>query len=81
MKPIDKRRIKVFRENLKEFRKKRGLSQRGLSYLCDVEYSKISKIESNENVNLNLTTLFELAKGLGVHPKELIDYEFEFLKK
>ena len=81
MRPIDKRRIKAFRENLKEFRKKRGFSQRGLSYLCDVDYSKICKLESNENTNLTLTTLFELAKGLGVHPKELIDYEFEFLKK
>lgn len=65
----------------KRLRTERNLSQRGLSYLCDVDYSKIGKLESNENTNLTLTTLFELAKGLGVHPKELIDYEFEFLKK
>lgn len=81
MKPKDKRRLQKFREKLAKLRKEKGLSQRGLSYLCDVNHTKISKLETDENTNLNLTTLFELAKGLGVHPKELIDYDFEFLKK
>ncbi|HRE65802.1 MAG TPA: helix-turn-helix transcriptional regulator [Cyclobacteriaceae bacterium] len=81
MKSRDRKRLQQFRQNLKRLRTERNLSQRGLSYLCDVDYSKIGKLESNENTNLTLTTLFELAKGLGVHPKELIDYEFEFLKK
>lgn len=81
MKPKDKKRLQKFRANLVRLRQERELSQRGLSYLCDVDYSKISKLENDENTNLNLTTLFELAKGLGVHPKELIDYEFDFLKK
>jgi len=79
MKSRDRKRLQQFRQNLKRLRTERNLSQ--LSYLCDVDYSKIGKLESNENTNLTLTTLFELAKGLGVHPKELIDYEFEFLKK
>jgi transcriptional regulator with XRE-family HTH domain len=57
----------------------RRLSQRALSYLCDVDYAKISKLENDENANLNVTTLFELAKGLGVHPCELISYDFDFL--
>lgn len=61
-------------------RKERGLSQRGLSYVCDVAPSKIARLETDPDSNLNLTTLFELAKGLGVHPKELIDYDFDFLK-
>jgi transcriptional regulator with XRE-family HTH domain len=81
MKSRDKKRLQKFRENLLRLRQERGLSQRGLSYLCDVDYSKISKLETDENTNLNLTTLFELARGLEVHPKELIDYEFDFLKK
>lgn len=57
------------------------LNQGGFSYLCDGNHTKISKLETDENTNLNLTTLFELAKGLGVHPKELIDYDFDFLKR
>ena len=81
MKPKDKKRLKNFREKLATIRKEKGLSQRGLSYLCDVNHTKISQLESNEDTNLNLTTLFELARGLGVHPKELIDYEFDFIKK
>lgn len=81
MKPRDKRRLQKFREKLVKLRKEKGLSQRGLSYLCDVNHTKISKLETDENTNLNLTTLFELARGLGVHPKELIDYDFDFLKR
>jgi transcriptional regulator with XRE-family HTH domain len=81
MKPRDKKRLLKFRENLVKLRKQKGLSQRGLSYLCDVGHAKISRLESDENSNLNLPTLFELAKGLGVHPKELIDYDFDFFKR
>lgn len=76
MKPRDKKRLQKFRENLARIRKEKGLSQRGLSYLCDVDHTKISKLERDPNTNLNITTLFELARGLGVHPKELIDYEY-----
>jgi transcriptional regulator with XRE-family HTH domain len=81
MKPRDKKRMQQFRENLLRLRNERGLSQRGLSYLCDVEYAKIGRLERDADSNLNLTTLFELAKGLGVHPRELINYDFDFLKK
>jgi transcriptional regulator with XRE-family HTH domain len=81
MKPRDKKRMQQFRENLLRLRNERGLSQRGLSYLCDVEYAKIGRLERDADANLNLTTLFELAKGLGVHPSELINYDFDFLKK
>jgi transcriptional regulator with XRE-family HTH domain len=80
MKPKDKKRLAKFRQNLIRLREEKGISQRQLSYLCDVDHAKISKLESTDEANLNLTTLFELAKGLGVHPKELIDYEFEWVK-
>ncbi len=76
MKLKDRKRLQKFRENLARIRKEKGLSQRGLSYLCDVDHTKISKLENNPNTNLTLSTLFELAKGLGVHPRELIDYDF-----
>jgi transcriptional regulator with XRE-family HTH domain len=81
MKSKDKKRLQKFRENLMRLRKQKGLSQRGLSYLCEVGHAKISRLESDENSNLTLSTLFELAKGLGVHPKELIDYDFDFIKR
>lgn len=80
MKPKDKKRLQKFRERLVQLREERGLSQRALSYQCDVDHAKISKLETDEDTNLNLTTLFELARGLGVHPRELIDYDFDFAK-
>lgn len=80
MKPKDKKRLQKFRERLIQLREERGLSQRALSYQCDIGHAKISRLETDEDTNLNLTTLFELAKGLGVHPRELIDYDFDFAK-
>jgi transcriptional regulator with XRE-family HTH domain len=81
MKPKDKKRLQKFRLNLIRLRQEKGLSQRGLSYLCDVGHAKISRLETDENASLTVPTLFELAKGLGVHPKDLIDYDFDFTKK
>jgi transcriptional regulator with XRE-family HTH domain len=81
MKLKDKKRLQKFRERLVQLRTEKGLSQRGLSYLCDVDHTKISKLETDQDTNLNLTTLFELARGLGVHPRELIDYDFDFIKR
>lgn len=81
MKSRDKKRLAKFRQNLERIREEKGLSQRALSYQCDVGHGKISKLENVDDTNLNLTTLFELAKGLGVHPTELIDYEVDWLSK
>jgi transcriptional regulator with XRE-family HTH domain len=76
MRKKDTIRLKQFGEHLAKIRIKKGLSQRGLSSLCDVDYGKISKLENNK-ANLTVTTLIELAEGLGVHPKELLNIDFE----
>lgn len=76
MKEKDVKRMQQFATQLIKLRKEKGLSQRELASRCDVDYGKISKIENNK-VNLNLTTLFELAEGLEVHPAELLDIPFE----
>jgi transcriptional regulator with XRE-family HTH domain len=81
MKPRDRKRLKPFRQKLTELRKKRGLSQRGLSYVCDVSPSKINSLENDENSNLNITTLFELARGLEVHPNILLNFEIDWEQK
>ena len=51
----------------------KGLSQEEVSFRCDVDRAKISKIE-NGNANCNITTLIELAKGLGIETKELLNF-------
>jgi plasmid maintenance system antidote protein VapI len=74
MQEKDRIRLQKFGEHLKKLRLSKGVSIRELASLCDVDYGKISKLENNK-ANLTLTTLMELAEGLGVHPKELLDFE------
>ena len=76
MKEKDIKRLEKFAAQLIKLRMQKGLSQRELSSRCDVDYGKISKLENNK-ANLTLTTLIELAEGLEVHPKEMLDINFE----
>lgn len=75
MRELDKKRLKKFGIHLKKLRLERGLSIRDLAARCDVDHGKISKLENNK-ANLTLTTLIELAEGLDLKPKDLIDIEF-----
>ncbi|MGX9985379.1 helix-turn-helix domain-containing protein [Soonwooa purpurea] len=70
---------KAFGNRVKLFRKKLGLSYRELAQRCDVDHSNISKIEKGE-VDLRISTIQELAKGLNIVPKELFDFEFDIKK-
>lgn len=74
MRDIDKKRLQAFAEHLKKLREKRGLSQRELASRCDVDHGKISKLESNK-ANLTVTLLIEIANGLDVPPKELLNFK------
>jgi transcriptional regulator with XRE-family HTH domain len=76
MKEKDKRRLRKIAANLTKVRESKGLSIRQLATRCDVDHSKISKIEGHK-ANLMVTTLLELAEGLGVHPKRLLDFEID----
>jgi len=51
------------------------ISLRDLAKKCDVEHSAIGKIEKGE-IKIQLPTVFELAKGLEIHPKDLFDFDF-----
>ncbi len=64
-----------FGKTLRKHRKEKGLSYRELARRCNVEYSNIGRIEKGW-VSIQLLTVFELAKGLGVHPRELFDFDF-----
>lgn len=63
-----------FGRQLKKIRKDKRISLRVLETRCDLDYSQISKIE-NAKWDVQLSTIFELAKGLGVDPKELLDFK------
>ncbi len=62
-----------FGDNLRRIREGKGYSLNDLAMRCDIDKSNIGKVE-NGKFNLQLTKIFELAKGLGVEPKELLDY-------
>jgi transcriptional regulator with XRE-family HTH domain len=76
MKEKDKRRLDKLAAHLAKLREAKGLSQRALSARCEVDFGKISKIE-NGKANLVVTTLIEIAEGLGVHPRDLLDIDFD----
>jgi transcriptional regulator with XRE-family HTH domain len=71
---------KLFGENLKRIREKKGLSLRDVASRCDLDNSNISKIE-NGQFNIQLSKIVELAKGLNIHPKELLDLAIDFTEK
>lgn len=64
--------MKIFKKL--EFQKKFSLLQ--LSYNCTLDESNISKIEHGK-LNITLASIVELAKGLEIHPKKLLDFELE----
>jgi len=64
-------------KRVSELRKEKKLSLRELAQRCDIDHSDISKYEKGE-VNIKLTTIYELARGLDVHPKELFDFPLSF---
>lgn len=65
----------LFGSRLKFLREERGLSLREVAQNCDLDYSDIGKYEKGE-VSVQLKTIYELAKGLNVHPKELFNFDF-----
>ncbi len=72
----DKANLKKLGANIKRLREIKNLSLRELSYECDIDNSKISKIEKGQ-VNITVTTILQLAKALEVHPTELLKTDFD----
>jgi transcriptional regulator with XRE-family HTH domain len=73
MKEKDKSILEAIGARILQIRIEKKLTQEEVSYRCEVDRGKISKIESG-TANYNITTLVELAKGLGVEAKELLDF-------
>ncbi len=74
----DLARLKEIGLYLKELRLKAGLSQDELAARCDLTKSNISNIENGKK-DYFFTTFLEYAKGLELHPKELLNQKFDFI--
>lgn len=72
----DKGNLKKLGANLKKLREAKNLSLRELSYECDIDNSKISKIEKGQ-INITFTTILQLARALEVHPSELLKIDID----
>jgi transcriptional regulator with XRE-family HTH domain len=66
---------KEFGRIVKAIRQGQHLTVRDISQNCDLDNSKISKIE-NGKMNSCLSTIVELALGLGVQPSDLLKGQF-----
>jgi DNA-binding XRE family transcriptional regulator len=64
--------IKLFGKKLRIIRKSNKLSLEKLSNMADMELSQLHRIEAGKT-NPKLSTIFILAKALGISPKELFD--------
>lgn len=70
---------KNFGARLKSIRKSKDLSLLEADYSSELNESNISKYEMGKR-DPRLSTIIKLAKMLKIHPKELLDFEFDFLK-
>lgn len=66
----------LFGDQLMKLRTKKDLSLRALAQRCDIDHSDIGKIEKGQ-INIQIGTVMELAKGLNLHPSELFDFKFD----
>jgi transcriptional regulator with XRE-family HTH domain len=76
IRPSDKNNLKRLGLNIKKLREAKGLSFRELSYACEIDHSKISKIEKGL-INITFTTILQLAKALETTPSELLLTDFD----
>ena len=63
--------IQLIALNIKKLRRERDLSVQDLAYLCDMERSSMSRIESGR-INITIKTLCIISAALGIEPKELM---------
>ncbi|MBX9733282.1 MAG: helix-turn-helix domain-containing protein [Chitinophagaceae bacterium] len=72
----DKGNLKKLGANIKRLRETKNLSLRELSYACDIDNSKIAKIEKGQ-INITFTTILQLAKALEISPSELLMADYD----
>jgi transcriptional regulator with XRE-family HTH domain len=61
----------AFGKNIRQVRNKKQLTVRQVAANCNLDNSTIAKIE-NGNFNVSLSTIVELARGLEIHPSQLL---------
>lgn len=60
-------------DNIKKYRKKKGLSQDNLARLANIPYTTLTKIESNVVVKLSVQNVAKIAKALKVSIEKMLE--------
>ncbi|MDI6049919.1 helix-turn-helix transcriptional regulator [Flavobacterium sp. XS2P24] len=71
---FDEEGLQSLAKRLKEVRSEKKMSQEDLAGKCDITLSQIARIETAKT-NPTVSTIFKIARGLEVSPKELFDFE------
>ncbi|MGS2760992.1 helix-turn-helix domain-containing protein [Sinomicrobium sp. M5D2P9] len=66
--------LHLFGQQIDKIREIKGYSYRDIATRSKLSASDISKFAKGR-VNITLSSIMELAKGLNVHPKELFDFD------
>lgn len=61
----------MLKNRLKACREERGITQTDLAKKTGLSRATISKIENNEEVNVNTQTIAKISEVLGVKPSEI----------
>jgi len=67
---------KLIGEKIAEIRLKSKMTQHDVEFITGIDTAEISKYEKGKR-NLTLRTLAKFAVALNVHPRELLDFEFD----
>lgn len=70
----DKIELQEFGQKIRNIRKEKGLSQRELAAIAELEHKQILKIEKGES-DIRLTTFLKLIWALEIEPNTVIPYQ------
>jgi len=65
-----------FGRRVRTYRLRKGMSMQALADACEVDYSQIARIE-HSTITTSLEMLRRVAGALDLHPRDLMDYEWE----
>jgi len=65
-------RMNMIGDNVKKFRKKKGLTQDNLTRKADIPYTTLTKLKSNVVKKSSVQTVAKIAKALDVSIEDLI---------
>ena len=72
--------LKAFGENLRNLRKKHGMTMMELAFEAEIEYSQVAKIERGL-VNTTISTTLNLSKGMKIEHHQLFLFGYPPLIK